>query len=90
MNLILVIGQSKDKNCLVTLLDRKTRKLYVILARKTSESVKDALLEMIKINSIKITTLALIMAPRTCACTKLFLKTICLNVMHIVHIKKDQ
>ncbi|WP_162848276.1 IS30 family transposase [Mycoplasma anserisalpingitidis] len=52
-----VIGQSKDKNCLVTLLDRKTRKLYVILARKTSESVKDALLKMIKINSIKITTL---------------------------------
>ncbi|MBW0597166.1 IS30 family transposase [Mycoplasmopsis anatis] len=54
-----VIGKREDKYCLVTVLDRKSRKLYSVKSLKTSLAVKNSLIKIIKNNALKIKTLTI-------------------------------
>ncbi|MFV8515849.1 IS30 family transposase [Mycoplasma sp. Z244B] len=54
-----VIFQAKYKYCLVTLLERKTRMLFVWLSLRDAKSVRDALKSMIKYYDLKIKSLTI-------------------------------
>ncbi|WP_165166778.1 IS30 family transposase [Mycoplasmopsis anatis] len=54
-----VIGKREDKYCLVTLLDRKSRRLYSVRSLKTSLAVKKSLIKIIENNALKIKTLTI-------------------------------
>ncbi|AWX70125.1 IS30 family transposase [Mycoplasmopsis anatis] len=54
-----VIGKREDKYCLVTVLDRKSRKLYSVRSLKTSLAVKKSLIKIIENNKLRIKTLTI-------------------------------
>ncbi|AWX69955.1 IS30 family transposase [Mycoplasmopsis anatis] len=54
-----VIGKREDKYCLVTVLDRKSRRLYSVRSLKTSLAVKKSLIKIIENNALKIKTLTI-------------------------------
>ncbi|AWX69854.1 hypothetical protein DP067_00475 [Mycoplasmopsis anatis] len=49
----------RDKYCLVTVLDRKSRRLYSVRSLKTSLAVKKSLIKIIENNALKIKTLTI-------------------------------
>ncbi|MBW0603022.1 IS30 family transposase [Mycoplasma anatis] len=54
-----VIGKREDKYCIVTVLDRKSRKLYSVKSLKTSLAVKNSLIKIIKNNALQVKTLTI-------------------------------
>lgn len=54
-----IIGKREDKYCLVTVLDRKSRKFYSVKSLKTSLAVKNSLIKIIKNNALQVKTLTI-------------------------------